>query len=821
MARCRKGLTTLVPGRGRWFSRAGAVVLMFAGLWVPARAAAQEPSRPAGPSTLLGRIVAGDTGEPLEGVVVEAWWAADSTRLAQSASGANGRFLIGRLPEGDYYLRLDRLGYATVTTEAFELAYGETRDLGTLALPVEALELAPITVSAERTAVTFEADRTSYNVGVMGGTEGASVMEALRGIPELQVDIDGRVTLRGATPVIYIDGRPAPMTGEALALFLEQFPADYIEKIELMENPSARYSAEGSGGILNIVLKEGVELGLSGSVHVNGGTRGQYGGGVRGTLQRGPWTLNGAGFFRLTDVERTSFDLRQNLLTDPAYLRQDAWTDRTGQSGSVSLQTRYEPTERMRFYVSGRMSRSGRDASGSTTTTHLDDGQAPILTYDRATTSDASGLSGDVSAGFDYRWEPRRHELEVEARIRRGRDLEDGREEITSDVLQDGVLIPAELTLDDQAERGRERLLKVDYTRPWGEDGRLEVGFATGYDVADRDRLIRFIEDPQAAPDGTLSDRGYEHSELVSSAYMTLGRQLGPVGLQAGLRAERTDTRLAIPTGEEFRSDYLNLFPSARASYRLSDNRQLRLSYSRRLQRPSASMLNPVNRSTDPLTRRVGNPYVEPQLTHSVSLDASQSGSKGNIRLSTYYRRTTNDWAETITVDSSGVSTRTYQNLASQASYGLSLTYSLRPVEGWNGFVSVSGRRVVRDASNLDPRYSGNSFRWSSRARIDAMLGAGVSAQANFAYQPPVDLPQGRSDATYAADFGLRYRFLEERASLRLSFRDPFELRRAGERTQDISYIQIGRSRESTRNVDISLSYSFGGGGRRRGGRWR
>jgi iron complex outermembrane receptor protein len=333
--------------------------------------------------------------------------------------------------------------------------------------------------------------------------------------------------------------------------------------------------------------------------------------------------------------------------------------------------------------------------------------------------------------------------------------------------------------------------------------------------------MIRFVDDPGTAPDGTLTDRGYEHREIVNAGYLTLGRQLGALGLQLGLRAEHTASRLGIPTGEEFSNDYLDLFPSANVSYRFGRSRQLRLSYSRRVQRPSASVLNPVDRSTDPLTRRVGNPDIEPQFTHSLSLDASQSGSKGNIRISAYYRQSTNDWAETITVDDDGVSTRTYQNVASQQNYGVSVTYSLRPIDGWNGFVSISGRRNVRDASNLSSRYSGSSFRWSSRARVNARVTDALSAQGNFSYSPPVDLPQGRSDSRYAADMGLRYRFLGDRASLRLSLRDPFGLRRSGVRTSDLSYIQIGRSRESTRSASISLSYTFGGGGSIRGGRRR
>ena len=767
----------------------------------------------AGTAVVQGVVVAGDTGTPLATTAVELWSVRDSARVTETLTNDAGQFRIVQLREGEYYLQLATLGYGTVTTQPFELADAEVRDLGTLRLPVDAVALAPIEVSSERTAVTFEADRTSYNMGVMG-VEGASVTETLQSIPELEVDIDGRITVRGSTPAIYINGRPAPMSGEALTIFLEQFPAEYLQKIEVLDNPSARYDAEGSGGIVNLVMKEGVELGLSGSVFANAGTRGQYGLGARGTLQRGPWTYNGGGFLRLSDRERTGFDLRQNLVADPAFVRQDSHSDRSGLSGNVDMEVRYQPTERARFYMEGRIRRSGDDSDGLTTTTHMDAAELPILEYERAAHSASRDLSADFSTGFDYQWEPRRHELEVELQVQTGRQRGDSREEILRENdFDDAALIPAELTLEDEHEAEREASLDVDYTHPWGENGRIELGFQAELQDSDNDRLIRLIDDPVTLPDGEMTDRGYELRELSSSVYTTLQRELGALGVQVGLRAEHIDMELGVPTGETFRRDYVDLFPSANLSYQVGENGRLRLSYSRRTGRPRASVLNPMDLSTDPLNRRIGNPDIEPNYRHSVSLNVSWSGSKGTLRLSPYYQKTTNDWAEITTVDEDGVSTQTYQNVASEASYGASLTYSLRRRGGWGGHVSLSGRRNVRDASNLADRYSGSSFRWSSRANLNAAITSALTAQWNFSYSPPTDLPQGRADARYTTDLALRYRFLDDRASVRLSLRDPFGLREQSRQLQDLTYIQLGHSRESTRSAQLSVSYSLGGGG--------
>lgn len=780
---------------------------------------AQEPPvlRP-GTAVVIATVVADDSGEPVASSSVVLLSAIDSSDVSQALTNADGVFRIGQLREGLYIVRLTSIGYGTISTRPFELADDETRNLGTLRLPVEAVVLDAIEVSSERTAVTFEADRTSYNLGVMGA-DGRSVTETLGAIPDLEVNIDGQVTLRGSTPAIYINGRPAPMSGEALSIFLEQFPADYLQKIEVLDNPSARYAAEGSGGIVNLVMKEGVELGLSGSAFANAGTRGQYGVGARGTMQRGEWTVNGGGFMRLSDNESTDYDLRQNLIADPAFLRQDSRSDRSGLATNADLEVRYQPSERMRVFAEGRISRSGSDSERFNTTTHLDDAESPILIYDRASLSDSRDLSGDFSTGFDYAWEPRVHELEFGFAMQRGGRRGDSREEITGDSdIDDDALIPAELTIENEDEIESEMSIEADYTRPLGEGTRLELGYDLELEDSNDDRIIRLIDDPEGAPDGVTTDRGFDQRLLSNSIYTTVRREFGDLGVQLGLRAEHLDMTFEVPTGEEFHRDYFDMFPSANLSYRFDESRQMRLSYSRRIGRPGASVLNPTDLSTDPLNRRVGNPDIEPQYTHSVSLNASWSGSAGSLRLSPYYRKTTNDWAQITTVDDAGISTRTYQNLASQESYGASLTYSLRQRDGWGGQASISGRRQVRDASNLAERYSGSSFRWSTRANVSARITSALSAQGDFSYSPATDLPQGRSDARYSGDVGLRYRFLDDRASIRLSLRDPFGLRQTSSRLEDLTYIQIGRSQESTRSAQINFSYSLGGGASMRGG---
>ncbi|HSH45348.1 MAG TPA: TonB-dependent receptor, partial [Longimicrobiales bacterium] len=629
---------------------------------------------------------------------------------------------------------------------------------------------------------------------------------------ELEVDIDGEVTMRGATPEIYLNGRPAPMDGEALNVFLDQFPADRIERIEVIPNPSARFNAEGSGGIVNIVLKEDAGIGLSGSVFANGSSRGDVGGGGRVAWQRGDWLFSGGGYLRSSDRDRSSYDLRQNLLADPTtYLRQDAASSSGGLSGSVDLTVEREVGPRGLLWTEGRLHSFGQASDGVTTTTHMDASMDTTQLYDRISGSDSDRLSFDLATGFDYTWEQRRHAFESELEFEYGSDTQDRRVETFFEELEAGA-DPAEaaLTVEEQSEKDTELTLQFDYVRPLGERGRLEVGYRGEMEDRSDDRLLERFQDADPSGPGDALVDGFDYSQVFNSLYVTALQRFGDVGVQLGVRGERADTRFSLPNGDSYDNDYNSLFPSANISYDFGGGKQMRLSYSRRIRRPNPRVMNPIDRSTDPLNRRVGNPYIDPQYTQSLSLDASWSASLGTLRLSPYYRITTDDWAQIKTVDGDGVSTVTWENLATQERYGASVTASVRPLDGWSGFVSVSGNREVRDASNLAPTYSGSSFRWSARANLSARVTPDLSMQGMVSYSPARDVPQGRISSRTMTHFGLRQQLLDDRASVRVSVVDPFDLFNSSFETRDPTHVQVGSSSFSMRSVRISLSYAFG-----------
>ncbi|HEX2204532.1 MAG TPA: outer membrane beta-barrel family protein, partial [Longimicrobium sp.] len=399
--------------------------------------------------------------------------------------------------------------------------------------------------------------------------------------------------------------------------------------------------------------------------------------------------------------------------------------------------------------------------------------------------------------------------LEVEYENREGDAWSRVRRELLG-AGEEPLGLPVQLTLDDTEGGERERQVEVGYVRPWGELGSIELGYRAEVQDTDDERLLEVLADADDPASGTETATGYDFRETFHSAYGTLSRSFGALTAQAGLRAERADTRLALAeTPEVYENGYTSLFPSANLRYDLGGGREVRLQYSRRVRRPGPWVLNPVDRSNDPLNRTVGNPELEPQYSNSVSLETSVSGSFGSVRLSPYWRRTDNDWVQIRRVDESGVSTQTWENLATVEQLGTTLTLSMRPLGGVSGSLSFTGTREVRDAGNLAPSYSGEAVWGSARGNVSARVSDRLALQGMFFYQPEREVAQGRISSSLMTHLGIRQQ-LTDRATLNLMVMDPFDLYRSSFESRDPTFEQIGRSRWRARSAVLSFSYSFG-----------
>ncbi len=779
--------------------------------------------RPAGAgSGVVSGIVRAERDAPVGSASVALRRSADTTLVGASTTDSMGAFRLVGVGPGSYRLEVRRLGFRMATRSGITVgATTDAVDLGVIRLEAVTLTLAEIAVTAARPAVSVLPDRNVYSTSGMPVAAGGMATDVLRGVPELQVSAEGSVTARGATPRIYINGRPAPMQGEALDRYLQQLPAERIDRVEVISNPSARYEADGQGGIVNIVMKRGNGVGLSGSVAVNAGTRNQQGGSGSLNLQRGKLSVFGSASASFFGTQTANSDLRQNLNVRPAtFIQQNATSRNSGGSANLNLGAELQAGSRGTLWADVGAGRSPSHLEALSAYTHLDELGNATERYDRVNDMERRGLFGSFAAG--YRDVARGGGGEWSVDLRRNVNVADRTDESARHRLEvggiaNGVDLAPELTVAGQGEGQRGMSLQANVTRPWGESGQVEAGYR-GSQRNTGDDFRRWV-DATGDPGAAIEEVGdFRQRERIHAGYVSVSRKLGRVHVQGGLRGEQAEVRRALPlTGETFASTYRNLFPNALVSTELGTGRQVSLSYSRRVDRPWGAVLNPAIPILDPLNRRVGNPYLMPRYTDALSLSVTSMGRLGMLQLSPYYTRTVDSWDQVRTVDEAGISTVTWQNLATTSSYGGSVSASLSPVGRVSGLLNVSAYREVRDASNLQSDFSGSSTQLSAMSTLSVRATSALSLDGFLTYIPARTIPQGRISALVFSTIGVRQRLWSQRGAINLSVVDPFELQRFTFTTRDRTHVQSGRSTISARRATLGVSYNFGKPPQRRG----
>ena len=778
-----------------------------------ARTGAQTPQ---GEGQIRGTVVDAATGQPIRSASAEVRSAADSSLVTGILTGADGTFRIPGLRPGRYLLRVSALGHTPTTRGGIAITPAEaTAEVGTIRLAASAVALEGLTVTAERREASLAPDRNTYSVRDMPAAAGGNAVDALRNVPSVEVDIDGKVSLRGnENVVVQINGRPSPMRGEQLGAFLAQLPANMVDRVEVIPNPSAKFDPEGMAGIVNVVLRQNTELGLSGGVTAGGGSTGQVN--VSGNLgyQRGALTLFGNYGFMRDDRETTGFTFRENrYLTPLTYLEQEGSGAFAPISHTLNTSAEYKLGARDVVHTSLLLSTRGADRSDFNRYRELDQSRALVGVRDRRAEEDGSELRMDYVLGYRHTIRPRQNEFATELRF--DRNNEDELTRFTEQqLLLDGTAADALPFLETQAndERTRNWTLTADYTRPLGERVRLETGYRGTLRQLDSDfDASLFSYDVNAYQTDATRSNTFAYDERVHAGYAVLGGSVGSFDLQGGLRVERADNEFNLATtGETFENSYGSYFPSALVAYNLSDSRQLKASYSKRVERPRTFQLNPFGRVEDPLNVFRGNPFLKPEYTHSFEAGFQQSGNLGTLQVTPFFRHTTDAVRRFTTVDdSTGVATTTFQNVATTDSYGADFNASLRRGR-LTGFGGISAFRQVTDASNIGTDVGSDAFGWSARANATLRITQRLDAQTFLMYRAPMATEQGRISGRSMFNVALRQKLMGDRASVTMRIVDPFNTMRFRSLTEDERFYQETERRMGARGVFLSFSYNFG-----------
>jgi outer membrane receptor protein involved in Fe transport len=752
--------------------------------------------------TIHGRVVDADNGSPLADATV-ALYNGDGGFVTGTATTADGGFEIERMMPGTYSMRISFIGYASRTVEDIQVRPAARVDVGMVELAADDAMLGEVEVAAERDLVEQRIDRTVYNVAAQPVTTGGNVLETLQTLPSIEVDTDGNVALRGNQNVaVHINGRPVPVRGQMLAAMLRQIPAANVERVEVLPNPSARHEPDGMSGIINIVLKEGTNRGLSGGLTVGGGT--QPNAEISGNLayQQGPIDTYVSYGFRHDNWGMEGSSVRRTFLTSgTSVLDQSLEIANENNSHFVNGTFDYTPVRGTTIGFAGSLGmRRGHE---DFFTGYVFDADAPNMREtERITDGNTDGLNGDAAINFRREFDGSAHKLSTEARFTRNAS------ERVQDFLDRTLNTPDPANLSrSTVDDGTTNLTyQLDYNRPIA-DARVESGIKLTRRLLDNDRLFVDLNggSPTVVP-GRTSDFRYE--EDVYAAYAQAARAFGRFEAQAGIRGETVSRDIAISaTNTSYDQTYSSLYPSAFLMYNVEPGTSAKFSFSRRVNRPNTFFLNPTPQYEDSIMVDRGNPELRPEYTNSFEVALQY---KYFVTVTPFYRHTTDVIRRRMLFDpNTGVSTGTFQNLDSQSTYGTDLTL-MAQFGGVRGFVSGSAYRSVTEGGSIETGLASDGFVWSLRGNLQARLRPGTNLQVFGFYRAPMEVEDGRISAFGMATLGLSQNLMGESLRLNLRMNDVFKTARFEFDTGNENYHFVGVRQPRMQQVSATLTYTFG-----------
>ncbi|MFN2635800.1 MAG: TonB-dependent receptor domain-containing protein [Gemmatimonadaceae bacterium] len=795
------------------------ITLLALGLVAVSSTAAQNPGQPprvmapppAGNGEVQGTVLDAPSNTPIPRATIAVRSKKDSTLVAGAIATSDGRFRIQGLRQGTYYLRITSIGYGPRIQEFTIADAAPAVDVGNITLSHVAIALQEVEVTGQRSQVTIEPDRNAYRAKEVAPTA-TNASEVLDAVPSVQVDGDGKVSLRGNENVaIQINGRPSPITGAQLAGYLKGIPANIVERIEVIPNPSAKYDPEGMAGIINIVLKANTDLGVSGGLNASAANTGRYNSSGNLGYQHGALTTfsnlgfnsDDRGIFGINDRER--YDAQSSLLsvTDQDLLERNR---NVGVNFGTTVDYKLTPRDVLSNAITINRRASADDQASAYT--ELSSSRAMVDSYDRLRGTKTTGLMLDYDVSLKRTFEPRKHELSSELRFNRAHDTDN------TDFwkVPNGSTSRNELENDHSDGVTKTFTGQVDYTRTLKARTKLETGYKGNARWLDRDFIV--MKDPLGDGNWALSNlsNAFQFDENVEAAYAVLSQGLGKFDLQGGLRGEYASRNFSL-SSTNYPYHYTSLFPSGVLLYNLSDATQMKASYSRRIRRPGSQELNPFPQFFDIQNVFIGNPNLSPEYTDAIELGLTRTGALGSLQLSPFYRRTTDvirvDINTADTVDGREVTSVSFKNLATSTSWGSDLNASLKLGPRFNGFGSFNVFKVVTDGGSSSVVGS-DAVSWSARLNGTTQLNPTLTLQASYFYRAPMKIEKGKFSGVQFTSISFKQKVHGDAAAVTLRFSDPFNTNAFRIRAGDDNVTQITARNFGVRSTWIGFQYNFG-----------
>ncbi|MEZ5042179.1 MAG: TonB-dependent receptor [Saprospiraceae bacterium] len=755
--------------------------------------------------TVFGTIIENNSRQPVEFATIMIGDPATKKPITGTTTGADGTFNI-KIDVQDFYVEVSFIGFASQTIRDIAVVEGSA-DLGTILLSDDSQTLNEVTVRAEKSNTEFKLDKRIFNVGKDLSNSGASALEVLNNVPSVTVNIEGQISLRGSAGVqILINGKPSVLASEQ-GNALGTITAEMIDKIEVITNPSAKYDAEGTSGIINIVLKKEEKKGLNGSITLNTGHPNNHSVGLsmnRRTEKFNLFTQIGAGYRTFPGISET---INQDL-TENTRINSIGDNEKNETFYNLILGTDYHIDKLNVVSLTGSFAFEQEKEFSNT----------DFSAWDEAGTQTAAWNRDEVTIATNPKFQ---YELQYKKDFKSHKDHDllfsalghfFGKDQ-SSDFINSTVF--GTVAFKEQKTRtnfkNAEYTFNLDYTNPLAKTFTLETG--AQYVISDvaNDYAVTDLIDGAWIENASLTNV-FEYDQRVLGLYGTAAYEGDIWGLKLGLRMENTVLNtLLLNTNKSNNQNYSNLFPTLHTSYKLSDHFSLQAGYSRRIFRPRMWDLNPFFNIRNNFSIRTGNPDLLPEFSDSYEINSIYILEKASFNFGVYHRYTT-DVVERVTTFADNISTSTPLNIGTNRATGVE----------FNGKYNFSKWLTINGDFNYnyfdrEGTFEARSFdftadQWSARMTAKLKLPAQIDFEITGNYRSRVQSFQ-RLTSDYAfADLGIRKKIMKGKTILNLSIRDLFSSQiRESEANQPGFYLYNWDQRGG-RYVTFGISYGFGKG---------
>lgn len=757
------------------------------------------------PGTISGKVLDKTTSEPLPyvNIIVKD----NGAIVTGGITDDNGDFTIKGLALKSYNVEIQFIGYKTSTLTAGLSETTKSINLGTLKIEEDVTTIDEVDIVKETSTIEQKIDRKVITVGRDLTTAGGTASEIMNNIPSVNVDQDGKISLRGNQNVrILVDGRPTTIDPAQL---LKQIPSTSIKKIELITNPSAKYNPEGMSGIINIILHKNANDGFNGNFNagINFGETPKVNNSLDMNYRKGKVNFfanvgsNFGKWYNSGEVNRWDIGSAQSV---------EVVNDNGGGLGKFGMDYYINDNNTISVYTNQNY------FTGEATIDTDIKYPSGVNNVSQGSKLDGANYNNSYNLAYKRKFAKEGHTLDFEANYNNSKSTQDVDYTTTTSA-------GANLFDDHVTDRRKNTTVNLDYINPLSEKSTLELGAEAR--VIRTDNEYR-TTNPDIIPAERLVD--YTYDVDIYSAYATFGQKFSKFSYQLGARFESYKVKADFNQGTKaFKDDYITVYPSLFVGYNLNEKNMLQLSYSRRVDRPSIEQTKLIREFSTPLLTSYGNPDLVPQFTNSVEVNYTRMFGQGSSITGGVYYRFINDEINRIFYPNESTPNpddqiMSFGNFDKNTAYGFEVSANYRITKWWDiqpaidfssirqrGSIAVFDAGSTTDFSFVNKTVDVNAFnaRLNSNFRVNNRL----SFLLFGFYRGPVDGVQNESKEMYKVDSGARYTLLNNQMSISLRFNDMFKTMRYGFRA-DNPFPQSGEFRWESRTVYLGLNYRFGGG---------